>query len=299
MNVMKLIYSIFYLSLFMMCATSCGKEDSLVPNETQKNYFIISPDATDPVSVLRREFRERNEVHLLFNDTLCHEQQGTNTEGIPIWYTEILDLSYSLTSGGDELYLDYLTGQSEMKEGIHFIETYMIPRLASPLRPYSILLVNQLSENYYGTIRAIDYYLGYRCLALSVGNIAEMNEQEKRDFFSPIFGEIISKKINNVPAAVMEKFYTFSKEFYGKTYAAAGVPEDENYVYDYDKVYSRGLLRAYYNLFISADYDLSDYIEALFNTSEEEFKNKYAAYPIIGEKYDVLKQIISDLGFIF
>ena len=34
-------------------------------------------------------------------------------------------------------------------------------------------------------------------------------------------------------------------------------------------------------------------------TSEEEFKNKYAAYPIIGEKYDVLKQIISDLGFIF
>ena len=49
MNVMKLIYSIFYLSLFMICATSCGKEDSLVPNETQKNYFIISPDATDPV----------------------------------------------------------------------------------------------------------------------------------------------------------------------------------------------------------------------------------------------------------
>ncbi len=42
MNVMKLIYSIFYLSLFMICATSCGKEDSLVPNETQKNYFIIS-----------------------------------------------------------------------------------------------------------------------------------------------------------------------------------------------------------------------------------------------------------------
>ena len=59
MNVMKLIYSIFYLSLFMICATSCGKEDSLVPNETQKNYFIISPDATDPVSVLRREFRVR------------------------------------------------------------------------------------------------------------------------------------------------------------------------------------------------------------------------------------------------
>ena len=82
MNVMKLIYSIFYLSLFMICATS------------------ISPDATDPGSVLRREFRERNEIHLLFNDTLCHEQQGTNTEGIPIWYTEILDLSYSLTSGG-------------------------------------------------------------------------------------------------------------------------------------------------------------------------------------------------------
>lgn len=299
MNIMKLIYSIFCLSLFMICVTSCEKEDSLVPNETTKNYFIISPDATDAISVLRREFHERNEVHLLFNDTLCHEQLGTNPDGIPIWHTEMLDLSYSLTSGGDELYFDYLTNQSEMKESIHFIETYMIPRLASPLRPYSILLVNQLSENYYGTIRPIDYYLGYRCLAIAVGNIAEMNEQEKRNFFSPIFGEIIQKKISIVPATVMEKFYTFSKEFYGKTYAAAGVPEDENYEFDYDKVYSRGFLEAYYNLFISADYDLNDYIEALFNTSEEDFKNTYADYPIIIEKYDVLKQIISDLGFIF
>lgn len=79
MNVMKLIYSIFYLSLFMICATSCGKEDSLVPNETQKNYFIISPDATDPVSVLRREFRERNEIHLL----LTTPYATSNRERIP------------------------------------------------------------------------------------------------------------------------------------------------------------------------------------------------------------------------
>ena len=83
----------FYFCLIALFAAGCAKEDGLEPSGIREDYFTVPEDATDPVSVLRRNFHERTGIHLLFNDTLRHEQQGTNPDGTPRWYTETIDFN--------------------------------------------------------------------------------------------------------------------------------------------------------------------------------------------------------------
>ena len=108
---MNKIYYFLFLSLLL---GACTKEDALEPTGANDDYFTVPATATDPESVMRREFYEETGVHLLFNDTLRHEQRGTFEDGNPRWYTETIDLGYSMTSHDDAPELTYLqTGQEK------------------------------------------------------------------------------------------------------------------------------------------------------------------------------------------
>ena len=89
---MKKIYYIILLCLLTV-TFSCNKEDDLEPTDMRYDYFTVSPDANDEESLLRRKFYEDHNIHLLFNDTLRHEQRGTYADGKPHWFTEQLALS--------------------------------------------------------------------------------------------------------------------------------------------------------------------------------------------------------------
>ncbi|MDE7074137.1 MAG: hypothetical protein K2O69_03685, partial [Odoribacter sp.] len=86
---------IYIALLFLAGLSACTKEDDLTPSGARDDYFTVSPDATDPESVLRREFYNSTGVHLLFNDTIRHEQDGTYADGTPYYVTETIDLGYS------------------------------------------------------------------------------------------------------------------------------------------------------------------------------------------------------------
>jgi len=64
---MNKIYYFLFLSLLL---GACTKEDALEPTGANDDYFTVPATATDPESVMRREFYEETGVHLLFNDTL-------------------------------------------------------------------------------------------------------------------------------------------------------------------------------------------------------------------------------------
>ena len=110
---MNKIYYFLFLSLLL---GACTKEDALEPTGANDDYFTVPATATDPESVMRREFYEETGVHLLFNDTLRHEQRGTFEDGNPRWYTETVDLGYSMTSFDDAPALTYLQTKQEKEK---------------------------------------------------------------------------------------------------------------------------------------------------------------------------------------
>ena len=113
---MKKIYYIILLSLLTV-TFSCSKEDDLEPTDMRYDYFTVSPDANDEESILRRKFYEDHNIHLLFNDTLRHEQRGTYADGTPHWFTELLDLSYDITTTKNETRFTYIRDHQKQEEG--------------------------------------------------------------------------------------------------------------------------------------------------------------------------------------
>lgn len=68
--------------------SACSEEEDLNPSGIKENYFEVPEDAMDPESVLRRNFYEQEKIYLLFNDTLRHEQIGTDRYGNVVYFTE-------------------------------------------------------------------------------------------------------------------------------------------------------------------------------------------------------------------
>ena len=174
---MNKIYYFLFLSLLL---GACTKEDALEPTGANDDYFTVPATATDPESVMRREFYEETGVHLLFNDTLRHEQRGTFEDGNPRWYTETVDLGYSMTSFDDAPALTYLQTKQEKEKAVEFVSKYILPHLGQAVRPYSFLMVNTIYGRDPDTYRKgiLKYYIGMRTMALSMEPILKLETEE-------------------------------------------------------------------------------------------------------------------------
>ena len=58
---------------------ACSKEDWPDNSAPERNWLAPEEGATDEISVLRREFHDRNGIYLLFSDTLGIRENKTLT----------------------------------------------------------------------------------------------------------------------------------------------------------------------------------------------------------------------------
>lgn len=102
---MKLEY-LYILGWLCVCLlSSCSEKEDVQPLDLKDNYYEISEDASDPESLLRKEFEETLGIHLLFNDTLRKEYRGTDRYGNDVYFVQKVDFSYYLTSMSKQRYL--------------------------------------------------------------------------------------------------------------------------------------------------------------------------------------------------
>ncbi len=291
---MKKIYYIILLCLLTV-TFSCNKEDDLEPTDMRYDYFTVSPDANDEESLLRRKFYEDHNIHLLFNDTLRHEQRGTYADGTPHWFTELLDLSYDITTTKNETRFTYIRDYQKQEEGIRYAETYILPHLGEGLRPYSIFLVETLEEDDWGW-KNIFYYNGKRCLALATQGIAGMEEEELKERCIDIFYNIVYNKTNYYDEELNE-FMALGNNLHGETLESAGLSDDPTN----EEIYALGFLTwsTWYQEFPSRSSDFTSFLKAVFYQKEEDFKARYASYPLILQKYDIMKEVVKQKGYIF
>ena len=278
---------IYHFLILCLLLGSCQKEDALKPPGERDDYFSVPENANDPESVIRRKFYTDHGVHVLFNDTLRHEQRGTYADGTPYWFTETVDLSYSQRQDlGKLLQFDYLDSQEKKENAIKFIENYVLPHLGSSIRPYSFLLLNNLCDWYRNKWREINYYEGERCLALNMKTILDTeDEQVYSDYCTTIFQSIVTNKISNLEdQTALEQFETYSDQYYWYAY----VDFYEDFYDHYDE---------FYDNYSDDYYDIKDAYEA-GEISEEEFLQNEAVQAY-NNYYSYCKQIANECGFIY
>ena len=183
-----------------------------------------------------------------------------------------------------------------------------------------MLLVNAITQytDYYGMMMAQSpvVYSGWQCTAIAVEGVDAMDEQEMTLYQRSLLKAIVNNKMATVDESVFADFYSYCLPYYdtrGFSYDDPDRVGSNSELADYLKanyptIKDLGFLSAYGYMdndsfkaffnFKTKEYDLSDYIDAIFSSSKEEFLAENADYPIVIEKYNILRGIIADLGVI-
>ncbi len=313
-------YILFILVCFL--AAGCGSdENELTPSRTDRNWYVLE-DSDDPVEHELYLLYKKYNIPVFVNDTIGQESRGTDYYGNPVVYYFVLDMSYTVGASATDYNLK-ARGYSLLQEvedqfaGIAFLDNYLMPALPKGLYFNSILLLDSLyemrtSSTGWGVERKdLNVYKGVMTLAIGQGKaIAKMNPEEQKRHKGLILATLA---LDQMEGEQLSDFYMVSYDSEKKfsyyqhvvNYApGAAMPSAKCEVYgflDYDPRYyamNEGKDPSqwiYYT--ISQAEDVEDFVMAFFQYEEQEFKDKYVDYPLVLEKYEIIKKLMVELGY--
>lgn len=305
---MKKIYYTLLVFVGLTLLAACDKEETLEPSGANDNFFRMPDDRQDAEAALCRDFLEKNGIYLLCNDTLRKEYLGKDAYGDDRWQVELVDFDYNLTSLGDQkATYDFLETMEEKRKAAKLIEDEILPHIeGGALAPYSILLLNSLekySSEEWEVVPAKTINC-MRCLGIAVGEwMALENEEEREAYKKEVLVDLISAKFNS-SSEEADPFYEVSNEYYGEYLSEIVEDWDRNI----EDVYALGFLsftEDYWDDDPDYDYlpydtgDFKAYFNAVMGRSEEDFVSQYGNYPVVMNKYYIIRNIIIGLGYKF
>lgn len=296
---MKRIHLLYLLALLfgMTAVMSCSdSEEALTPSNAQDDFFSVPEGADDPVSLLRKDFHEKYGMHLLFNDTLRTQPK-----------TETIDFNYALSDYGSAYFcFEYLDNDIQtLTTATSTFEEKIMPHLSKKILPYSLLLVSKIGYDKYGYEEDMDYVSSvscFRCLAIAIGDILNASEEEQDGQIKDFLFKMIRGKINVFDDS-FNPFTDISSEYnYERIsdYMDGWDRSDETIIHDYGFLDYDPDWRDRYERdeFPDQTDDMEDYLEALIYMSETEFEELYGDYPVVMQKYRILRQLVEDMGFV-
>lgn len=314
-------YYILFIGLFFFI--SCSKEDGLNPSHEDRLWFVIEDD---PQDALQHEiFKVYSDwgIPVFYNDTLGHEERGYNKYGEPIVYYKILDLNYSLNTptnaiGVLDKYPVLMQDEADILAGVKFVDEVLLPVIPECFFVRSILLLDSLYEEQYGNKKLQKFHQAMETLALgSVPSIAKMSKEEQtvraNEIVTYLTLNYLNKNSTDENMAAFRKVsydpvkqWSFYEMWVRKPlypgYKCLEPARWEVYGFlDYD--HSRGAsvtdpdVNNWYYCLVKESVDVEAYIMAVLSYSKSEFTEKYKAYPKVMEKYRLMCEILTSIGF--
>src|SRR5574344_390899 len=197
---MKYIYILFFIAAGF---TSCSnEEDEIIPNVKDTSFYFAPNDTcTDAVSELRREFFKNNGSYLLFNDTIQHYFIGMNINGDSAYFTEKLDLSYSvgdINNKNTSYWFDLLPNLTRKQNAVTFMEENILYHFTTDLQPFSWILVNRIYCKYISSTTNPVAATGQRSIAVALENLPKLRtDAQKQNFIQQILIAIVNKVITD------------------------------------------------------------------------------------------------------
>lgn len=280
-----------------------GSED-LVPSEQEKNLFAVDPEDKSRDAELRREFYDNTGIYLLYTDLL-----GTYKDNFGNDREERVDFNWGLnTNNSKQIRFEELT-DSEKEETTRLMSTYFVPYINvenGKVRPYSILLVKDLGTKgeYDYNFKSQEFYSCFRCFCVNVENWIGADDEEAKALGKTLLKSLVDTKIDYNNEG-LDPFFSICDGLHEERIADF-IPEwiDEQNV---EWIYEKGFMSYYqdywdeveYDEFRSRKIDLRDFMNALFNEDEAAFKETWSDYPLIIQRYDILKECVEAIGIDF
>lgn len=296
--------------ILMLSMSACRQEEHLTPDNARNPF---APDENDmgEEAVMRRDFYSSTGCYLLFNDTLYHEYKGLNAYGDPYYETELVGLEWNMTSVNTSRFqFDYVETTQQKQQVTEFLKTYLVPYVKNIL-PYSILVVDNI-DKYDKVTGKYEYeyvaspltWSNMRCLAIGIKKIWNLSETEYLSYAQDICCEMIFASWGGDPqdrydGSKAEAFLKPNLFDYGYDKEDYDIPHglEDDYMEDF---YDLGFLVNTNEIYLpSAAEDAASYIKLCLLMTEEEVKSRFADYPTILKKYDLIKPLVDETNIQF
>lgn len=306
---MKYINKIlFVLTVFIsmgICSCSDGTE-VLTPSDPPVNLFEPDPTDNSREAQIKRDFYKKTGIYILFDDYL-----GKYTDSNGVEHEEWVDFQWKgLTSGSSTIQWVFdKVSEEDVEKVIPYLEQYFIPYInvkGGQFRPYSVLLVKDLlAPDKWGDLNVADYISSMRCFAINVSDWIEADEGEAFYLGRNLIRTLASEKLNSF-SPELQPFFEICQEHYDNGRVYRSFPEwlDNQ---DIELIYQAGFTRYYpdsygdleYDSFPYESTDLRLFLDHVFFEDENDFKQQWEDYPLIIQKYNLMKECVEGLGIDF
>jgi len=301
MNMKK--YQIFLAAcLSVLLLAACGDDEDVLGTEYQDptNYFMPDPSATDETSVLRREFQEQNGSYLLFTDTLQRYQIGTDVNGDPKYFIELLNIQYSVgqtASITDTYKYTYFTDIEDQRFVVDYMNEYILNHITGKLRPFSWFLAKSIEvKSNLGTVTRPFAVTGQRAIIVSLGQAKRLSESGRKTLASRIMNTIIGQLVvNNI--TTFKEFFVYSEAYYSHPMTVPEGTTREKFLLDAGFISPATSMANFY--YPSQRDDLTAFSLMVITNSEEKLQKTYGEYPVIMKKFQLMREGLISLGYVF
>ena len=299
---MKKFYYIFLILVSVM-AVSCS-EDGVTPHLKDTTLaFLPAADDNSEEAQLRRDFYQTYGSFLLFNDTLQHEALGKDVNGDMHYFTEVLDLNYQVgmsTESNEKFKVTLMTDMDKKRAAVQYIKDYLLVHLTGKLKPYSWLLVDKIQRDFIGSVSSPYAATGQRAVAVACNLIPQLTEAQKVQYTAQVMNTIIAKLAND-NATAFEEFLQVSKAYYDGEFTAPATNAENTALLNQVGFISRGaneFKQEANGLYPSQEQDIKAYARLVVASTAEANATKYADYPLVLEKCDIMRKTLKSLGYV-
>ena len=280
---------------------SCKDDNATVNVQDVTTSFLPCSTDESEEAQLRREFYSTYGSFLLFNDTLQHYETGRDVNGEVRYFTEVLDLTYEvgMSSYTNNKYsFTLLTGMEEKRTAVAYLQEYLLPHLTGKMRPYSWLLVDKITRDYIGNVSSPYAASGQRAVAVACNMLPRLNASQKVQYTRQVMNVVISKLAADNEEA-FDEFFRISAAYYDGSFTAPNTTAANTAILNEAGFICRGqeLNRDVNGLYPSQSLDLSAFARLVTTSTAETIASRYANYPLVVQKAEIMRRILTDLGY--
>jgi hypothetical protein len=295
----KYIASIMVVAAALAMVSCSGEETPTPLYHSPAPFYMPADTATDATSQLRREFYSRTGSYLLFNDTIQKNYLGTDINGDDVYSCETLDLAYTIgysLAGINTYSFSYVTDYESQKAMTDFIDEYVLYHFTGKIKPFLYFICKTITLTYRnGSVSSPYASSGQRGVAIAANYLLskKRTESQKKAYAERILSAMIGQLANNY-SEYFTDFYAYSSSYYNNYWTYYGDDRDSTLA-------SLGFIGigTYAISCPGQSEDLNQYALATIQYSADDWAKKYADYPIVVEKYNFMRRVLTELGFVY
>ena len=294
---------LFYIALaFLLLALGSCKKDEVTPDlKDVTTPFLPAVSDNSEEAQLRRDFYAAHGSFLLFNDTLQRYETGKDINGEQHYFTETLDLTYDIgmsTYSNNKYSYTLLTDTERKREAVQYVEEYLLTHITGKLMPYSWLLVDKISREFLGAVSSPYAATVQRAVVVACNLLPRLTDAQKVQYTRQVMNTIIAKLAADNTEAFAD-FFAVSAAHYDGSFTDPKTTAANTAILNEAGFICRGQSFGSdtNGLYPSQELDLNAYARQVAATTPEAFNKKYADYPLVLKKFEIMRRILLDLGY--